>query len=345
MRKKSHLYLIFVSLLSFALLESCTEGDDLELDGDGPGGADVTIPDFNFPSSITFEQNLSAYNIYEGSAHDLLPASDYHLIELSSELFTDYSQKQRLVKVPEGERMTRNADGSLNFPDNTILVKTFYYYFDEREVNLGKRLIETRLMIKENNLWNIATYVWNAEQTEATLALNGLDTQVNWVSEEGINRSTLYRVPTENECIACHQSNSTTIPLGTTLRNLNRAIIRNNLNLNQIAHLQSVGAIDAFDINLVSQIADYNNTDESLVNRARAYMDMNCAHCHNPNAWEEPAEEDMDFRYETPYNQTGIAQESDEIAEMVADGEMPFIGTTVLDDEGVQLIIAYINSL
>lgn len=338
MKKKLSIYSLLFFVISILLFESCSNDDDF-------GGGMVTIPDFNFPTTITFEQNLSSYNIFQGNPQDLLPADDFQLMELSSVLFTDYSKKQRLVKVPLGEQMSRNADGSLNFPDGTILVKTFYYYNDERDTTLGKRVIETRLLIKDGDLWNIATYLWNEAQTDATLELNGLDTEVNWITANGINRTTLYHVPDENECIACHQSNSSTIPLGTSLRNLNRDVTRNNMSLNQIQHLQSVGVLNSFNINQVSQIVDYKDLNSSLENRARAYLDINCSHCHNPNAWEEPAEQDMDFRYETPLNQTGITQESDEIEELVVDGEMPFIGTTVLDDEGVQLIIEYINSL
>jgi len=74
-------------------------------------------------------------------------------------------------------------------------------------------------------------------------------------------------------------------------------------------------------------------------------MHMNCAHCHNPSGWEEVVEQDLGFRYTTPLKDTGILMESDEIEEMVEDDEMPFIGTTVLDEEGDQLIIDFIESL
>lgn len=336
MKTKALFYMLVASLFSFIFLESCSDDDD---------GGGVTIPDFNFPTTITFAQNLSDYGIYQGNPYNLIPAQDFHLLELSSVLFTDYSKKQRLVNLPANTQITRNTNGSLNFPDSTLLVKTFYYMLDERDPSLGNRIIETRLLIKNDNLWNIATYVWNDEQTDATLELNGLDTQVNWISDDGTSRSTMYHVPDENECIACHQSNLTTIPLGTTLRNLNRSVNRGDLNLNQISYFQSAELIEAFDINLVNQIVNYKDLSISLDNRARAYFHMNCAHCHNPEAWDESASQDLDFRYETSLNETGILQELDEIEELVSDGEMPFIGTTILDEEGVQLIIEYISTL
>lgn len=338
--KKGFLFYVipFSILISILLLQSCNNDD-------GFGGIDVTIPDFDFPTSITFEQNLSAYNLFQGTANNLQPSDDFHLLELSSILYTDYAKKQRLVKVPEGQQMTRNSNGTIDFPDGTILAKTFYYYNDERDTTLGKRIIETRLLIKEANVWNIATYLWNEEQTDANLLLEGLDTPINWITANGISRSTTYHVPDENECIVCHQSNNIMIPLGTTLRNLNRNVERSSLSTNQITHLQTLGVLNNFNVDIVPQIVDYNDTSNLLADRARAYMDLNCSHCHNPNAWEESADADFDFRYETSLNQTGILFETDEIEELVIDGQMPFIGTTLLDEDGVNLIIQYLNSL
>lgn len=324
-------------IFSIALLESCSRDPD--------GNGVVEIPEFNFPTSISFEQNLSTYNVFQGDPSDLVPSDDFHLMELNSVLFTDYSEKQRLVKVPQDQEILKSADGSLDFPDGAILVKTFYYFNDKRDTTLGKRLIESRLMIKEAGLWNIATYLWNDAQTDATLLLDGLETNVAWINENGENRATVYSVPKQNECVACHQSNSTTIPLGTTLRNLNRDVERGGSTTNQIEHLQAVGVLENIDIGLVGQIVDYKDISASLEDRGRAYLDLNCAHCHNPNAWDEAASQNLDFRYETAFDQTGIDQESNRIETMVSDGEMPFIGTTMLDDEGVQLMVDYINSL
>lgn len=305
----------------------------------------VQIPDFDFPQTVVFEENLSAYNIFEGLPADLVPADDFHLLELSSILFTDYAHKQRLVKVPAGKQMEKMSNGSIDFPDGTILTKTFYYYHDERDTSLGKRIIETRLLIKEDGTWNVATYLWNQAQSDATLELNGMDTQVSWLNAEGKSLSTLYHVPNENECITCHQSNKAMQPLGTTLRNLNRMVERSGASVNQINHLQFISVLNDFQHNQVPQIVNYNDLNAPLEERARAYFAMNCAHCHNPNAWEASAERDFDFRYETPLDQTGILFEKDRIVEALLEREMPFIGTTILDQEGVDLVIEYIESL
>ena len=160
--------------------------------------------------------------------------------------------------------MTRNVDGSIDFPDGTILVKTFYYYHDERDTNLGKRVIETRLLVKEDETWNVATYLWNEEQTEGILTLAGFETQVTWTDEDGNVISTMYDGPDEDECITCHQSSLVMTPLGTQLRNLNRTVSRNGMPVNQVSHLQSLGILSDFQVNQVPRIEDYNDISVSL---------------------------------------------------------------------------------
>ncbi|MEM1324705.1 MAG: hypothetical protein AAGI23_02065 [Bacteroidota bacterium] len=139
----------------------------------------VELPEFDFPETVMFKDSLSEYDIFQGIPADLIPAQGVELLELSSILFTDYAYKQRLVKLPDGAKMTKQNDNTLDFPDGTILTKTFFYYHDERDTTLGKRIIETRLLVKSQNKWNVATYIWNDQQNNATIKRYGEDTQVN----------------------------------------------------------------------------------------------------------------------------------------------------------------------
>lgn len=320
-------------LLCFATL-ACTDDDN-----------EIEIPDFNFPQTVTFEQKLSAYNIFSGNPIDLTPNDGFHLYELSSVLFTDHAHKQRLIKIPSGTQIDYDGNDSLHFPNGTIIVKTFYYYNDERDSSKGKRVIESRLLIKENGVWNAGSYLWNQSQTDATLALNGSETQVSWLNSDGYQLSTQYRVPSMNECGTCHQSKSTLIPLGPTPRNLNRNVQRHGASLNQIEYLQSENLLEAFLVSGISQIVDYKNPDVALKERGRAYLAMNCAHCHNPNGWNKASQRRFDFRYETPLSQTGIPSKQEKIHRVLSNGEMPLIGTTMLDHDGINLVTDYLKSL
>lgn len=305
----------------------------------------VVIPEFNFPKTIVFRDSLSAYNIFQGNKADLIPAKEFQLLELNSSLFTDYAYKQRLVKLPEGTKMKGLSDNSIDFPNGTILTKTFYYYHDERDQSLGKTIIETRLLIKEKDAWNAATYVWNETQTEAILQLDGTKKRVSWINSLGTTLSTLYQTPTENECMTCHQSNYAMTPLGPTTLNLNRIVDREGTNVNQLSYLHEIGFLESFDLSKTPHMTDYMDSSASIDDRARSYLAINCAHCHNPNAWDIPAKKGFDFSYETSLFNSGILNGRDKISRNMINGEMPMLGTTVLDQEGLALILQYLESL
>lgn len=297
-------------------------------------------------ANINFSTNLSAYNIYQHPMHDLMPADDVHLLELSTPLFTDYSEKQRLVKLPEGTVMQSDGDGLPIFPDGTILVKTFYYYDDVRNPALGKRVIETRLEIKQGSRWDIVTYVWNDAQTEATLSTDGLDTRVQWITAQGARRNINYHVPSQSECTQCHKSQqNTVIPIGPKLRNLNRDVVRSGQNVNQLQHLQAVHILNTFDHTEIGSLPNVDDPSVPLSEKGRAYLEMNCAHCHHYRTFMNPTWQRLDFRYATSLRHTGILRKDDDIISQMRRKAMPFIGTTIRHDEGFALVQDYIASL
>ena len=185
----------------------------------------------------------------------------------------------------------------------------------------------------------------NAAQTDATLTLNGLNTQVSWITATGNNRTINYHVPTEDECSKCHQVSGKIAPMAPSLRNMNIDVNTGNAVMNQIEYFQGMGLIDNFDVATVSTIPDYNDPAVPVADRARAYLDMNCAHCHNPAGWSKPAKKGYDFRYETPLGSTRIPGKGNKIVSLISRGRMPYLGITVVDQEGLSLIQQYVNQL
>ena len=82
-----------------------------------------------------------------------------------------------------------------------------------------------------------------------------------------------------------------------------------------------------------------------MIERGRAYLDIICAHCHNPNGWDATSDREFDFRYEVPLSQTGILYEEDKIINTILEREMPFIGATMLDHEGIGLLLEFMDAL
>ncbi|MEM6927495.1 MAG: hypothetical protein AAF602_11230, partial [Myxococcota bacterium] len=268
--------------------------------------------DFDVPRSEAFAPLLSDYGLYQEPAASLEPAADVLLYELSSELFTDYARKQRLVRVPEGSSVSL-VDDTLAFPEGTVLAKTFYYPDDMRSASSSRRILETRLLVKTEGLWNAATYLWNEPQTEATLLLTGWTTETTWIDPEGQSRTTEYVVPHEGECVTCHQADDTAVFLGPTLVNLNRPVMRDGIEQNQLDYLASEGVLEVGAGAAMPSVPDYRDATVPLDERVRAYLDINCAHCHNPGGWEEATERELDVRFTTPLIRTGIERKADEL--------------------------------
>lgn len=318
--------LLFIVIVFSILLSSCNE-DGLK------------------PASNNIEMNpkLSDYNIFQDGAAELIPSADFHLYELSTELFTDYAEKQRLIKVPAGYTMTATDDGLPDFPDGTILVKTFYYYNDKRDPAKGKKIIETRLEIKSNAKWNVSTYLWNEQQTDAVLITTGLNKTINWIDQQGEGKVISYHIPSSRECSTCHNSSETIIPIGPKLRNLNIEVTRNATAINQLKHLSNSGILDAADPTSIPVLPGWQDTTYPLKERGRAYLDVNCAHCHNARG--VAADSKLIFSYETSFGNTNIDGKKKAIVNKMKSGQMPRIGTSIVHDEGLELIREYINSL
>ena len=297
------------------------------------------------PVVAEFLPNLSELNLFIGDLENLTPSPYAYNYELITPLFTDYSHKQRLIALPQGTMMQTQDDGSglPIFPDNTVIAKTFYYNIDETNESLGKIIIETRVLIKQNGVWETGNYVWNESQTEAIYTTDGSTVNVSYTDTAGQSQTLNYEIPSGTDCFTCHSNAGEKTPIGPKLRNM-------NFN-NQLEELISIGLLPSnTDIASIDPLPNWeDDVNFTLEERARAYFDVNCAHCHQPGG--SCAEEStMDLRYETRFTDTYIFEFKDSIltrmmSNNVPNYSMPLIGTTIIHQEGLDLVIDYIDTL
>ncbi|GAA4838602.1 SO2930 family diheme c-type cytochrome [Algivirga pacifica] len=231
------------------------------------------------------KETLSAYGFFKGNLSDLQPADRVYPYELNTPLFTDYAHKKRFIYVPEGKVINYEDKEALDFPEGSVLIKNFYYPNDFNNPELGKRIIETRLLIKEAKGWKALPYIWNKEQTEATLQVAGGETEVAWVHDNGENMVTNYIVPNMNQCKSCHVFGQDIAPLGPKARQLNRNNVYAEGEFNQLAYLAEKGVLKGLpEAHAIPKVAVWNDASTGTLDaRARAYLDINCGHCHNPS--------------------------------------------------------------
>lgn len=231
-------------------------------------------------------EKLSDYHFFVGKIADLQPNQRVLPYDLNSPLFSDYAHKSRFIWMPEGTTAQFTSTGKvLDFPEGTVLIKTFFYQHDERDLSKGKRNIETRLLVKGKEKWEAHGYTWNDEQTEATLDIVGDIKSVNWIDKKGKPMMVDYIIPNKNQCKGCHYNKGVQEPIGPKVRNLNKDFVYLDGKMNQLEKWNSLGYLADYqsDTNY-KKVAQWNNpTSGSLHERALAYLDINCGHCHNPN--------------------------------------------------------------
>ncbi|MCF0051004.1 c-type cytochrome [Dyadobacter sp. LJ53] len=274
---------------------------------------------------------------------ELIPEKGVEMFDIASPLFTDYAEKQRLIKIPDGQKATIDGNGLPLFPDGTIIAKTFYY---SKSGNKKRRMVETRLLILKHGKWNAATYQWNVMQTNADLLTSGAVVPIAFEDHSGIQRKLAYKIPSQNDCSSCHRSGDQLSPIGPKARNLNMTVTAEGKRQNQLDYFIKKGIFNPADLIAIGALPSYKDTTLDVAMRARAYFDINCAHCHQPAG--AASQTSLNLGYSTSFEETGIGFNKQNILiRMSTMGayHMPKIGTTVLDDEGVQLVKTYIKGL
>lgn len=236
-------------------------------------------------------EKLSDYHFFEGNGSEQKPTIGVLPYSLNTPLFTDYAEKLRFVKIPDNQTVSYNDKEVLDFPVGSTIIKTFYYPNDFRKTESGRRLIETRLLIHEEDGWKALDYVWNDEQTEAFLEVAGDTKEVTYIDLNGKKKKHAYGIPNLNQCKGCHNRNEKMSPIGPSARQLNGSF-QSTVSSSQLTNTQSIDnqLLNWKKLGILTNLPTIENVPKapiwnkpetgSLDARARIWLDINCAHCH-----------------------------------------------------------------
>ncbi len=244
---------------------------------------------------------LSEWNILRVEDGALIPNDGVVPYDLNTPLFSDYAKKFRTIWIPDSLSAAYHSSESFDFPPGTIISKTFYYKSGNADQVLkelsssddstrsglelaSNRLIETRLLVRRDSAWIALPYVWNKDESEAVLKRTGDIVALELVDHSGQTESFPYIIPNSNQCAGCHATDATTRaikPIGPKARHLNRDYNFAEGLSNQLDKWESLGYLNGLvEESERPRSAVWNNHSESLKDRARAYLDINCSHCH-----------------------------------------------------------------
>lgn len=280
---------------------------------DETGGGGGTIPD-----------QLSETGVFTNLA-TLEPASGLIEYELNHPFWSDNAITRRWVGIPDVSQAQFAATGAWVFPVRTIVIKHFELALTEGDASSQRRL-ETQLLINTSSGWQGFTYRWNAQGTDADL-LTGRETEtitVNLIG--GGTRDQLYEYPSRTDCLGCH-TQAAGRTLGLKTRQLNRDFAYPSATDNQLRSWNNIGLFTT-DIGAATQygsFAELTDLARSVESRARAFLDTNCAICHQPGG---PTPVNLDLRFDTALaamNAVGVAPNAGDIgisnALIIAAGE------------------------
>lgn len=225
-----------------------------------------------------FPETLSEWRLFAGGDQPLKPNQRVVPYDLNTPLFSDYADKHRVVWMPEGTSAKYSENDVFEFPVGTVIAKSFAYPGQSG----GQRIIETRLLVHGKSGWVALPYIWNDAQTDAKLEVVGGTREVEIKNHEGTREKIRYNIPNTNECAQCHAQSKVLLPIGPKARNLNRDFTYPAVTENQLAHWMKAGYLTgAPSPEKAPRAAVWNDPlTGSLEARARAYLDNNCAHCH-----------------------------------------------------------------
>lgn len=212
--------------------------------------------------------------------------------------WSDGATKTRWMAIPEG-KIKFASTGEWVFPRGTVFVKHFELATDETHPGLKRRL-ETRLLVCDasDEVYGV-TYKWRADNSDAELLATNLTEAISIRTATGV-RTQLWYYPSRQDCLVCHTANAGYV-LGVKTRQLNRTFtFPSGVTDNELRAWNHVGLfepkLNEAELRDFPQLAGADDTTRSLEDRARSYLDANCAQCHRPRGTVAY----FDARYDTP---------------------------------------------
>ena len=287
--------------------------------------------------------------------------------DLNVAFWSDGADKTRWACVPPGEVIHFAPTGEWSYPPGTIFVKHFELATDETQPSVKRRL-ETRLLVCDSagGVYGV-TYKWRADNSDAELLETNLTEEISIKTATGVRTQSWY-YPSRADCLTCHTVNAGFV-LGVKTRQLNRDFkYPNGKSENELVAWKNLGLLDenfsAADVKSFPALARADDISRNLEDRARSYLDANCANCHRPNG----TVAGFDARYDTPLAEQNIVgghvliNQRIDGARVVAPNDlwrsilymrvnttdaylMPPLARNTIDEAGMKLLRTWIESL
>ncbi|HWW02560.1 MAG TPA: chitobiase/beta-hexosaminidase C-terminal domain-containing protein [Candidatus Acidoferrum sp.] len=314
---------------------------------------------------------LSQTGAFE-STGDLAPCEGLVPYDINVPFWSDGAAKTRWMCLPNNvsshnRKIGFHPEGEWTFPNGTVFVKHFELPIDETRPE-AKRRLETRLLVcnATGSVYGV-TYKWRPDNSDAELLSSNLAETILIKTATGTRTQTWY-YPSRQDCRICHTDKAGGV-LGVKTRQINRPVaLANGTVENQLLSWNRRGLFEPGfreeELPRYARLAPADDLTRSLEERARSYLDANCAHCHRPGGTVAY----FDARYDTPLARqnlisgTVLIDQGVDRARVIAPNDiwrsiafmrvntveamkMPPLAHETLDQRGVTLLRQWIESL
>src|SRR5882672_9270945 len=236
-------------------------------------------------------------------ARNLTPGENLIPYDLNVAFWSDGAAKSRWISMPNTDAqdkwITFAPTGEWTFPKGTVFVKHFELATAETQPSVKRRL-ETRLLVCDHtgSVYGV-TYKWRADNSDAVLLSTNLLETIAIKTATGTRTQTWY-YPSREDCRACHTDKAGGV-LGVKTRQLNREFsFPSGVTDNQLRAWNHSSLFqpefDEARLAAYARLAPASDPVRSVEDRARSYLDANCAQCHRPGG----TVANFDARYDTP---------------------------------------------
>jgi len=292
---------------------------------------------------------------------------------VNAEPWMDGAVAQRYVALPNTSTLgiydSSNVQigyikGRWRFPTDSVLLKTISLEMESGNPD-SLRHLETQILHFDVDTWRGYSYLWNDEQTDAVLAEQGSDRTFSIVdpATTGGKRQQTWHFSSRTECLLCHTTRGGSI-YGFNPAQLNMHHDYGEITDNQLRTFKHIGLFDTLADSPSDRMVNPHDEQADLTERARAYLHLNCAHCHRRGGGGTAA---IDVQYQLSLQQTNLLDSRPTQgtfgihgAQVFAPGDpyrsvlyyrmsklgrgrMPYIGSNLVDIRGLKLIHDWIG--
>lgn len=255
------------------------------------------VPNADDGRHVNFPRKLSETGLFT-STKEQTASPGVTSYEINAAQWADHASADRWMALPGAEPVQIDSDAKWIFPDGAVLAKTVSIEMSQGDSNSVRRL-ETQVLHREEGAWRPYTYAWNDEQSDAELVDAAGFTRTLQIRDaqapSGL-REQSYRFASRGECQMCHnpwvEMKTTSIgiqsasPLAVSSMQWNTSLPEDPAQ-NQMTALHGHGWLAgsvAESPSSTGRFANPYDTTAVLEERVRAYLHVNCSHCHQPHA-------------------------------------------------------------